>query len=250
MIDIRTRTRLICLHAPPVSDEWIGYTEYLSGLLDAERVYRETEGTEACADLEAGENSLIVLHESPSPWWRRLLGLTPSCRLASRGPTSLLITRQPRWPLSRILLILRVEAADEAAVTWACTLARAAGAAITVLPILPPIPILYTTNAGGVYDLQMLLATDTPAATRLRRLSAQLESWQIPATISPGQGEPSRQMRQEIAHGNYDLVIVGAEPASRLYRCLVADLVGPLLDCANCSLLIARGINNVFVTSL
>ena len=236
MAEAATRKmQLICIHTPPVSDEWVHYTRYLADLLGVDPAYRETA-------TPAGEQDLILFHEPPSSWWQRILGWTVPERLARRGPASVLAVRHLRWPLTRILLIFRATPADAAAVAWASALAGPAGAAVTVLPILPPIPALYAPLQGPPVAVDRLLAANTPAAMRLRRLSEQFACWQIPATIHLGWGEPLWQLRTEMAAGAYDLVIAGADPAGWLYRFLVGDLVGPLLRCAGCPVLVARNL--------
>ena len=86
--------------------------------------------------------------------------------------------------------IFRAEPADEAAIAWTRIVAEAAGAAVTVLPLLPPIPALYTPNPGASLDARQLLGTCTPAAARLRQLTEQFADRHIPVVVRPGRGEP------------------------------------------------------------
>lgn len=240
MEPVKREMRLICVHAPPVSEEWIHYIEYMGGLLGAELVYRHTLGRAGVLSAAAGEKDVILLHEPASARLQLALGRTMSERLAGRGPASVLVVHRPRWPLDNILLILRAEPGDEAAIEWTRALARRSGAAVTVLPILPPIPALYTWRRDGRLDAGQLLASNTPAAARLRRLLGQFDQEQTPASVHLGPGEPLWQMRDEMADHDYDLAIAGAEPAGRLHRFLVGDLLGPLLHSANCPVFVAR----------
>lgn len=231
---------LICIHTPPVSEEWVHYTEYMARLLGAELVYRTLPTRHDGPSAPAGEQDVILLHEPETSWWQRALGWTAAERLAGRGPASVLVTRRLQWPVANILLIFRSEPTDEAAIAWTRVLAQATGASVTVLPLLPPIPALYTPNPGASLDARQLLATCTPAAARLRQLTEQFAARQIPVVIRPGRGEPLWQMREALAGGEYDLVLVGAEPPGWLHRFLVGDLVGPLLHCASCPVFAAR----------
>lgn len=237
-----TSMRLFSIHAPPVSEEWIRYSEYMAGLLGAELVHGRTLDRLSEPSGPAGKQDVILLYEPAPSRWQRLLGRTEAERLAARGPASVLVVRRPRWPVDNILLIFRAEPGDEAAIEWTRTLSRATGATVTVMPILPPIPALYTWHRDGRLDAGQLLASNTPAAARLRRLLGQFDEERIPATVHLGPGEPLWQMREEMAGHDYNLAIVGAEPAGRLHRFLVGDLLGPLLHCANCPVLVARNV--------
>lgn len=240
MMESTKETRLICIHAPPVTEEWVHYTEYMARLLGAELVYRNQSFPVDDPTTLAREQDVILLYEPVTSWWQRVLGRTASARLVTRGPASVLVTRQLRWPLAHLLLIFRAEPSDEAAIAWTLALAQAGGAAVTVLPLLPSIPALYAPNSGAQLHANQLLATNTPPAVRLRRLLEQFDRWQIPVVICPGRGEPLWQMREALTGADYDLVLVGAEPPSQLHRFLVGDLVRSLLHCANCPVFAAR----------
>ena len=68
----------------------------------------------------------------------------------------------------------------------------------------------------------------------------QLTQWQITASLRLRQGEPEWQLRWEIAEGDYDLIVIGADPFRRWRRWLVGDLVTPMLRWVNRPLLVAR----------
>jgi nucleotide-binding universal stress UspA family protein len=91
--------------------------------------------------------------------------------------------------------------------------------------------------------LDVLLSPNTPSGQQLRRIAQRLTRWQIESDLRLRQGEPDCQVREEVADGNYDLIIVGAEPYGRLHRLLPDELVGPLLRWVNRPLLIARPIH-------
>ena len=82
-----------------------------------------------------------------------------------------------------------------------------------------------------------------PPGWQLRHIAKRLERWQIESDLHLRQGEPDWQVREEVANGNYDLIIVGAGPYNRLHRLFLGELVGPLLCWVNRPLLIARPIH-------
>jgi nucleotide-binding universal stress UspA family protein len=89
-------------------------------------------------------------------------------------------------------------------------------------------------------ELDILLPSNTPSGKHLRRIAEQLKQWQIAGDLHLRQGEPGWQIRDEVTEGNYDLILIGAEPRGRLYRFLFGELIGPLLYWIDRPLLIAR----------
>jgi hypothetical protein len=71
------------------------------------------------------------------------LGWTPAIGVVERSPASVLVVRRPRWPLRRVLLILRADVTDEAAIQWLGQLAGFVRVELFVLPIIPPLPAMY-----------------------------------------------------------------------------------------------------------
>jgi nucleotide-binding universal stress UspA family protein len=88
--------------------------------------------------------------------------------------------------------------------------------------------------------LDVLLSPNTPSGNYLRYVAQQLKHWQIDGNLHLRQGDPEWQIRDEVAEGNYDLVVIGAEPRGRFYRRLLGELVTPLLRWIDRPLLIAR----------
>jgi nucleotide-binding universal stress UspA family protein len=62
----------------------------------------------------------------------------------------------------------------------------------------------------------------------------------ITGDICQRQGEPNLQIQQEVREGNYDLVVIGAEPYSRLERWIFGELVGPMLHWIDRPVLVAK----------
>lgn len=170
----------------------------------------------------------------------RLLAGNPCCKAVSQAPFSVLVVGQPHWPIQNILLIVRVEETDEAAVDWAGRLARASGANVSVLPILPPFTSVYLPTSYEETTLSELLSPKTQTGRQLRLLSQRLALWQIESILRFRQGEPWWQIHGEVKEGNYDLIVIGAEPYGSWRRLLIGELVGPMLGWMNRPLLVAR----------
>lgn len=183
---------------------------------------------------------LVILGEPEQSCFEWLLADRPCDTAIAHVPTSFLVARRPRRPIREILLILRVEETDEAAVEWLGRLARSSGATVTILPIVPSPPDMCNLGNRLQTGLHVLLSPNTPSGRHLRHIAQRLSRWQIESDLHLRQGEPDWQVREEVANGNYDLIIVGAEPYGRLHCLSLGELVGPLLRWVNLPLLIAR----------
>jgi nucleotide-binding universal stress UspA family protein len=157
-------------------------------------------------------------------------------------PVSTLVALRPRWPIQTILLIVRVEETDEAAVDWVACLARRSGAKVTILPVLSSFPSAYAPICSEETALGELLSPNTQPGRQLRCLSQRLAQWHIEGTLRFRQGEPEWQIRWEVTEGNYDLIVIGTEPYARWKRLLMGELVAPMLGWLDRPLLIARSV--------
>jgi nucleotide-binding universal stress UspA family protein len=184
--------------------------------------------------------NLIIFHPVDPPLLKRLVLQSDQNTLIEHAPTSLLITRQPRWPIRRVLLVIRGEERDTEAVHWALRLGRCSGAVVTVLPLVMSLPALYRDHAQMQQSLPVLLATDTPLGRKLRWAARRLVEWEVQGTLRLREGEAGMQIRQEMLEGDYDLVVIAAEAQNRLWRWLLGELINPLLHWADCPILIVK----------
>ena len=218
------------------------YARYLRGLLGGQICYEPAMSKEGAGliRLSAANCDLIVFGEPKQSWFETLLTGQPCGQVIAQASTSFLLARQPRWPIRSILLILRIGKTDEAAVDWLSRLAQPCETAVTILPLVPSLPAMYRMGNRVQAGLDVLLSPNTPSGRHLRHIAEQLKKWQIEGDLHLRQGEPDWQIRDEVAEGNFDLILIGAEPHGRLYRFLLGELVGPLLCWVDRPLLIAQ----------
>jgi nucleotide-binding universal stress UspA family protein len=238
-------TRLLACFQDDQDEKIRAYADYLCDLLQGQVSFLEVTAKEGAQRIkkEAGDCDLIVFGEPKQSLLGRLIA-GPLCHKAvDEAPVSILITWQPRWPIQNILLILRIEETDKAAVDWVGCLARPSGAKVTILPILYSFPSVYTPVSSEETALGELLSPNTEPGQQLRCLSPRLAQWQIESTLRFRQGEPEWQIRWEVMDRNYDLIIIGAEPYGPWHQLLMAELVAPMLGWLNRPLLIARPVS-------
>lgn len=237
--------RFASLSESPLSDNEMAYAHYLSRLLNSPpgsllprlATKRATGGplTQEDDDLD-----LLVYWEPERPWWKRWLGLTPAVRVADQTRASVMVVRQPRWPLRRILLILRAHETDEIAIRWLARLARPAEADVFLLPIIPPVPALYRHGSIPL-QAEVLLAPNTFSGMQIRRLELLCASWNIQGTLLMHDSHPQQRMKWATAASDCDLIIISDEPYHWIHRWFLGELVRPLLRAnSDRSLLLAR----------
>jgi len=218
------------------------YARYIHDLLGGQIscLQKTTKDDKPSNEQTAIDCDLFVFGEPEQSFNTRLLAGSPCGKAIAQTSTSFLVARRPRWPIQTILLIVRVEETDEAAVDWVGRLARQSGAKVSILPVLSCFPSVYAPASSEETALGELLSPNTQPGQQLRCLSQRLAQWQIEGTLRFRQGEPECQIRLEVTEGNYDLIVIGAEPYGRWQRLLMGELVAPMLGWLNRPLLIAR----------
>ena len=228
----------------PVAAEIQAYARYLGQLLNAQLTdCRGADRAETTFDdlIEGAKHNvnLVIFGEPCQSLLGKLVTGSIGCKAAEQMPTSILITRYPRWPLRKILLITRGQGLDNVAVDWIIRLAQPSGAAVTVLAVQPPLsgPDSRAVAGGGMSDW---LTTDTPLGQQLRRIAQQLVNWDIEGKLRFRQGPPDWQIKAEVNEGDYDLVVLAADPEDWWTRRILGRLIGPLLGWVDLPVLIAK----------
>jgi nucleotide-binding universal stress UspA family protein len=218
------------------------YAEYLRDLLGGQICY---EPLTAHPDAEhirlAAANCDLIIFGEPEQSWLDMLLFGRCCSQAlAQSPTSFLLARRPRWPIHRILLILRFEETDQAAIEWLVRLAQRCAASVTLLPIVPSLPAMYSLGNQIYAGPDVLLSSNTATGQQLRQVAHQLNQNLIEGELRLRQGEPDWQIRDEVIEGNYDLILIGEEPHGRVFRLLMGEIVSHLLSWVERPLLIAK----------
>jgi nucleotide-binding universal stress UspA family protein len=183
---------------------------------------------------------LIILGEAHPSLLERLVSGPAGVKHARHMSASVLVARQPRWPLKQMLLVTRGCPADDVAVDWATCLARLSQAAVTVLAVVPYVPAAYRQAGRLECGLADWLATDTILGRQLRQMARRLDHWGTAGMLRFRQGPPDRQIQHEVLEGDYDLIVVAADARGRWRRRLQGELVSALLRCTDRPILVAK----------
>jgi nucleotide-binding universal stress UspA family protein len=235
---------LVYHQASPMPGQIQDFAQHLSDLLGSRlshfQVASEEDASVDNLAEEASGYNLVVFGEPDQPLIQRLLSGSSDLKAAEQMPCSVLIARQPRWPLRHILLIIRGQEMDAAAVDWTIRLARPSNADVTLLAVVPPMPAACSQTAHARYGLAQWLASDTILGHQMRRTAQQLANWETTGMLRFRQGPTESQIQLEVTEGNYDLIIIAAEPPDYWTRRLSGELVTPLLRHTDRPILVAK----------
>ncbi len=198
---------------------------------------------EALVQEVASKRYDLIITQAPKPSFIEQLALgRPVRRIADRIPASVLICNDQRWPIRKILLVAGEAPANDLAEDWTVRLARRSGASVTVLGIVPPVPAMYGQQERMRQGLTALLSTRTALGQEMRRAAQRLVDWEIDGRLRLREGPFDQQLQQEVLEGDYDLIMVNADPDNRYLRRLTRGSASTLLRWTDRPVLIAKPI--------
>ena len=222
------------------------YARYLSDLLDGQLTFYETEAQTNVnfKDLANQKNQDLVIYGEPNQSWIKQLFTDPvGCKAVKCLPMSVLVVRQPHWPLQKMLLITQGHETDNVAVDWLLRLARPDHTAVTVLVLGPEMSPVYRQ---AMIDMPSRLfewfITSSPLGQQLHRIADRLENWDVEEHLRFHQGSPDQQIQREVEQEDYDLIVISADPCDWWLRRMLGEVVNPLLRWRERSVLVAKPI--------
>ena len=165
----------------------------------------------------------------PSTSGSRQQNLAPTLgekKLFQHCDTSILSLKETRWPIRHILLVLQVDDIDVCAEEWAVRVAIASEATLTILPVIPNVPVMYAELQQGLPEL---LDSNCQLGRHLRQVAQRLVNWEVSGTFKLRDEPPEWQIRSEINEGDFDLIIIGVDFYDPIQKLMMQDLVFPLL---------------------
>jgi nucleotide-binding universal stress UspA family protein len=224
------------------------YAQAFTHLLDARLTsLRDTETGHRyrktlAAEVQCQQPDLIIFHNPVKlfPIW--LMPGSVKNHLIKHMPVSLLVTRSPRWPLQKILLLLRDSIFDAAAIKWVVRIASKSAATVSTLPLLAPVPPIFAGMSLEQRSLIHLLSSTCPLGKTLRQVSKCLTERNIQGTLRLREGSIIEQIQQEVDEYDYDFIVIAADTGHSIMRWLMGELVNPLLSLAEVPILIAKPI--------
>jgi len=209
------------------------YLKYLAEILDARVDWFEPQEKQGAMIYHqmleniASETPSLLISSFPGNYHSLpFLLQTPQIYLLSRTPINLLSFNKPSWPINKILLILQNYSEDSLALNWAIRFARSSKASITILPLLRPVPKMFTDFQ---HDLPTILQSSSNLGHHLRRCAEKIVAWDVRGSIKLRNETPDWQLLLEMNEGGYDLVILGYQKMTSLRKLCKLDLFSTVL---------------------
>ncbi len=219
------------------------YAQNLSALFGARLSHFETSKTGRGAYRALVEETklvradMVIFRAPCQSLLKRIVKGSDEYMLTELLPVSSLLVYGFRWPIKKILLIIRNEESDEISLNWTLNLAKASGAFVTVLAITIPVPRIY---AHIQPDVPALLTTDCPLGRKMRWVAHRLADWEIEGSLRLRNESPIDQIRCEVLEGEHDVIVIAAEPQNWLRGWINGELIKPLLNWIDRPVLVAN----------
>lgn len=182
---------------------------------------------------EAEPPGLPVLAVVP---WDDVPAISDLPAIAAAGaPDALLVARRPRWPLRRLLAVIRGDDADAATIDWVVRLAEPSRAAVTVLAVVPA-----SADLRAEEGMPALLTARTALGRWMRQAAQRLAAMQAEGRLHLCQGAADVEIGRELREMEYDLLIVGTKAEARAAYWRPGQLIEALLQNSTCPMLIVK----------
>jgi nucleotide-binding universal stress UspA family protein len=200
------------------------------GDLDVSTRFRRGKVAEKIlSQVDEGKYELVVISATRLGGYPR--NLSVSRKILTQMPCSVLIAKNPKASISRILLLTGGISTSEAVVNMGAKFASALNARITLLHIASNVPSMYTGLETIEETLEELLQTNTPTAKHLRWCAKVLRDHDVSSEIKLKHGELLFEILREIDKEDYDLVVIGASGVSAgLQEWVMGNVTKDLID--------------------
>lgn len=211
------------------------------------------KGLEYSLEVQNGEAELVIpenanrgnfitvvssLGRSPIKRWLTGRSIRP---LMERIQGPILYVPQIRTPVKKMLVSIGSLVYAEAAESIALQVAKACGAEVTVLHVIPPTDFDYPSTRGIHDHLDDLVNTDTLAGRGLRKALTMAKEAGVSAKAVTREGNIVEEIIAEIKSGDYDMVCMGSSYSGHSLRQYYApNVTAEIAEVVHCPLLTTR----------
>jgi nucleotide-binding universal stress UspA family protein len=205
------------------------------------RIREGDPASQILAEIDEGGYDLAVLGVNEAPGLRRHFLGSVTTRVVRRAPVSVLVAKQARSRLERILITSGGGDIGEIVIQEGARLAQALGAQATLLHVATPVASMYTGLGEIDESLSELLRTDTPIARNLRNGAETLDRHQVSADLKLRYGVVADEIIRESTEGDYDLILMGAKKGLvRVKRLMLGAMTKEVVEKSERSVLVVR----------
>jgi nucleotide-binding universal stress UspA family protein len=239
---------LHCITSGNIPGSFSEYSKYIRKLfkIPASNIYTFV-GDDAEIPIVVHDTSevidLVILNEAEKS--RHIHSMVTAKKLKPKqqmGP-SILLARQPIWPIKKILLVLRNENRDHIAVDWILKMSLPKDAIVTILVPIPQVPRMYQGFPEMEIQIHSILRGNSALGELLRSIIARLESQGREVHLHILEGAVRNVIQQEVVEDDHDLIAIAAEPESWFIRRLMGSIIDLVLDYARRPIFIAKSLS-------
>lgn len=162
-------------------------------------------------------------------------------RILERAPGSVLVVKGKRRTLSQVLICSSGTEYSREPVQIGAAVARGAGAQVTLLHVMHPMPTMYTGLERMEETLDEFLQTDTLQARELKWAARAVKAECETVELKLRQGIVADEILREGEVGDPDLIVLGSsQSASGLIRALMGDVTRDVMSRAQRPVLVVR----------
>ena len=187
------------------------------------------------------ENSIVVLGRLGRPQIQRFMTGRSIRTFIEELEQPLLYVPETCLPVKKILISVGGLGYDVNAEHIAMQVAKACGAEVALLHIIPPIEFDYPTAKEMNEHWQNLTETDTPVGRSLRASLENAKSAGLVASVKVRRGNVIEEILAEISEGNYDLLCMGSSYSVHSLRQMYsANVTAEIMEHAHRPVMTAR----------
>jgi nucleotide-binding universal stress UspA family protein len=155
-----------------------------------------------------------------------------------KPPVLLVTAKVPA--IKRLLVCSGGKTYIENALPLAGQIARALGATVVLLHVMPEPPGIMARLPGMGLDVERLLASTSELGKNLRHAREQLQAMGVPVEVRLRDGEVIAEILRELREGEYDLIVAGSALSHNLRTYVLGDITREIVNQAQCAVLVVR----------
>lgn len=201
-------------------------------------------GSPAAAILdqaESGDYDIVVVGAHILGGFFDRFATSTMKKVVTKASTNVLVVQEKRTVLNRILVCVAGREIDQPVIEKCAQLAKITEAKVTMLFVSDPVPAMYTGLKTMEETRSELLQSETVQAHQLNWDVQFFKDAGVAAKLKLRSGIITDEIHHEIATGDYDLVVVGAQTENNFWNeLLVGNLTGDIVELSSCSVLVVR----------
>jgi nucleotide-binding universal stress UspA family protein len=194
------------------------------------------------SEVQEGQHDMVVITASRIGMYPRNLSI--SRETLSRMPCCVLIAKNPKPEIKRILMCTGGLRISEAMIQVGAKIASALGAKVTLMHVAAHVPSMYTGLETIEETMAELLQTDTPVAKHFRRCAQTLAKYDVDSELKLRHGEAVFEIARELDVMDYDLAILGASGATTsLKEWFMGNITKDIIDLVGIPVMVVNQIH-------